>query len=177
MITSFTELITIASSVSTETKEGIIMINVSNKKQRGFTLIEIIIVILLLAIMTAFAVSRFARLDGKARQSTLDGLEAALHSAVLLSRAKYKLMDDNTVSEIDMDGTMVAVTSKGIPCASAAGIGSALFNSNGFVIGTDPLNSCNGNRTITFQPEKGGNSNCQLIYRENGTIQIRSTNC
>lgn len=153
------------------------MIHHLHNKRRGFTLIELVAVILVLGILTAIAVSRFATIESEARRGTLRGLEAAIHSAVLLSRVKYRLANAGT-TEIDMDGTTVAVNSNGLPCASAAGIGSALYTNNGFVISSDPSNSCNGSQNITFWPEtKTNNSQCRLVYRETGVIDIYTNNC
>lgn len=150
------------------------MIFISHNKRRGFTLIELVIVILILAIMAATASSRFVKIESNARKSTLDGLEAAIHSAMLLARVKYRLEPSE---EIDMDGVMVAVTSKGRPCASATGIGLALSTRKGYTLGSDPANSCNGNRSITFRPNGTDTSSCQLTYNENGTISINSNGC
>src|SRR5262249_24748940 len=50
-------------------------------KQRGFTLIELVVVIVILGILAAFAVPRFMRLEDKARVATLTSMQGTLLSA------------------------------------------------------------------------------------------------
>ncbi len=50
-------------------------------KQRGFTLIELVVVIVILGILAAFAVPRFMGLEDKARAATLTSMQGTLLSA------------------------------------------------------------------------------------------------
>jgi MSHA pilin protein MshA len=50
-------------------------------KQRGFTLIELVVVIVILGILAAFAVPRFMGLEDKARAATLASMQGTLLSA------------------------------------------------------------------------------------------------
>jgi MSHA pilin protein MshA len=50
-------------------------------KQRGFTLIELVVVIVILGILAAFAVPRFMGLENKARAATLKSMQGTLMSA------------------------------------------------------------------------------------------------
>jgi MSHA pilin protein MshA len=50
-------------------------------KQRGFTLIELVVVIVILGILAAFAVPRFMGLEDKARVATLQSMQGTLLSA------------------------------------------------------------------------------------------------
>ncbi len=54
-------------------------------KQRGFTLIELVVVIVILGILAAFAVPRFMGLEGKARAATLASMQGTLESAATMA--------------------------------------------------------------------------------------------
>lgn len=54
-------------------------------KQRGFTLIELVVVIVILGILAAFAVPRFMGLEGKARAATLASMQGTLQSAATMA--------------------------------------------------------------------------------------------
>ncbi len=66
------------------------MINMQkmNKKQAGFTLIELVMVIVILGILSAFALPRFADLGGQARQAVFDGANGASRSAIAIVHAQ-----------------------------------------------------------------------------------------
>ena len=49
-----------------------------NKKQAGFTLIELIIVIVILGILAVTAAPKFLDLQGDAKKSTLQGIDGAI---------------------------------------------------------------------------------------------------
>ena len=55
---------------------------------RGFTLIEVIVVIVIIGILAAVAVPRFLSLQGQAQRSVRDGLTSNLRSAASLAYAQ-----------------------------------------------------------------------------------------
>jgi MSHA pilin protein MshA len=61
----------------------------STKSQRGFTLIELVVVITILGVLAAFAVPRFAGLEKEARLSTVHALAGSLRSGAALSHALW----------------------------------------------------------------------------------------
>ncbi len=57
-------------------------------ENKGFTLIELVVVIIILGILAAVAVPRFVNLQSEAKTSALQGLKGALASVLSTSHAK-----------------------------------------------------------------------------------------
>lgn len=127
-------------------------------KQRGFTLIELVMVIVILGILAATALPRFADLTGDAREAAVNGMAGGLRSAVAITRSAYLAAGDNAA--VTVNGVAVAAGT-GIPTGTALGIGAAMTALDGFDVDyTDP-------DAVTFRPTNGGNATCQATY--NGT--------
>jgi MSHA pilin protein MshA len=99
--------------------------------QGGFTLIELVVVIVILGILSAFAVPRFARLDGQARQASVRGLEGSVRSGAMLARSVWMAAGTNPAT-VNLDGSNVAMvngypTRDSIRAALAEG---SIVNSN-----------------------------------------------
>jgi MSHA pilin protein MshA len=85
------------------------------KKQQGFTLIELVVVIIILGILAVTAAPKFINLQGDARISTLEGARGAMQGAnsLVFSRAVLNAQGNaaaQTVILVPAAGTVDAIT-------------------------------------------------------------------
>lgn len=59
-----------------------------SRRQSGFTLIELVMVIVILGVLAAFAIPKFGDLSRSARVATLESIEGAMQSTISIIRSK-----------------------------------------------------------------------------------------
>lgn len=97
------------------------------KKAQGFTLIELVIVIVILGILAITAAPKFLNLAGDARASTVNGVKAALQSANAVIYSKAVLQNQQSLSSgtvTDTQGSIATVF--GYAAATTAAVTAAL---------------------------------------------------
>jgi len=77
-------------------------------KKQGFTLIEMAVVVIVLAIIASTAIPKFISLDKDAHIATLQGIEAALEATSAIIELKAKIEDVDT-GKIYISGEKVKV--------------------------------------------------------------------
>jgi MSHA pilin protein MshA len=86
-------------------------------KQSGFTLIELVVVIVILGILSAFAVPKFMGMETQARISSVRALDGAVRSASAMAHG-LALATGITKGNITVDGKLVAIVN-GYPTTAA----------------------------------------------------------
>jgi MSHA pilin protein MshA len=95
----------------------------TNLKARGFTLIELVVVITILGILAAFAIPKFISLDTQARVATVNGLVGTVKSAAALARSLGQATGNPAT--VTMEGSTVAMVNN-YPDSIAGGIPNAV---------------------------------------------------
>ncbi|KGY07977.1 MULTISPECIES: type II secretion system protein [Vibrio] len=97
------------------------------KRQGGFTLIELVVVIVILGILAVTAAPRFLNLQSDARESSLQGLKGAMAGAagIVYGRAAIDGVEGVSSVTAASSATGIALTF-GYPSATTDGIGNAV---------------------------------------------------
>ena len=102
---------------------------VRNTPQGGFTLIELVVVIVILGILAAFAIPRFANIAKDARVSAINGMAGSLRSTAALvhGMALARNVTNDATGLIKLENNNVDIVNS-YPAASATGIEKAIVN-------------------------------------------------
>ena len=123
------------------------------ERQRGFTLIELVVVIALLSILAAFAIPRYAGLEREARSATILGISGSIRSGAALV---HGLWLSQGVNPVVMEGNIINLT-EGYP--DATDVSATLADLTGFTVVVNGA----GNQAVF---SKTGLTNCQVVYND-----------
>jgi len=129
------------------------MRKVEKRRQRGFTLIELVVVIALLAILAAFAIPRYAGLEREARSAAILGVSGSIRSGAALVHGLWLSQGLNPVV---MEGNNINLT-EGYPDATDVSL--TLADLTGFTV----VVNGGGNQAVF---SKTGLSNCEVVYND-----------
>jgi len=127
-----------------------------NRKQAGFTLIELVMVIVILGILAAFAIPRFANLGTEARVSAVQGVGSSIKSAAAIAHSAALVQNKpmSGASSVDLEGQTINLVN-GYPTNADIWL-AAQFDANGYTL--------TGNR---YEKDGAANSvNCSIEYAQ-----------
>lgn len=98
--------------------EVLMRMNVQNSvsvkgKQQGFTLIELVIVVVILGFLAVTAIPKFLDLTDQAKEANIEGVAGGFATGVSLVRAQWEAEgrpSANDVNRVDYDGSFFALT-------------------------------------------------------------------
>ncbi|MFW1058130.1 type II secretion system protein [Vibrio parahaemolyticus] len=135
------------------------------KRQGGFTLIELVVVIVILGILAVTAAPRFLNLQDDARKAVNQGLKGAIDGAagIVYGKAAIEGKETKTANDTKVEDVTVYL---GYPTADADGIGKAVQGLNDskdwVLIATSPRTDATGDNpangtagTVTYASESG----------------------
>ena len=130
---------------------------VNRRIESGFTLIELVVVITILGILAAFAVPRFASLEGQARLAATQALAGSVRSGASLAHALWLAQGNPASTSVTMEGQAITMAN-GYP--DEATIQDTLVEYAGFALSTSA-----GTAVFTKQSPSGvAITNCFVTY-------------
>jgi MSHA pilin protein MshA len=141
------------------------------KNQKGFTLIELVVVIVILGILAVTAAPRFLNLQSDARASSLQGLKGAMAGAgsIVYGKAAIEGIETSPTGTVS-DGVNTVLVAYGYPDATAAGIGAAvegLQDGGDWAVATGGTPGNTPGSSIVYTFADNGNDNCTVTYTLN----------
>ena len=139
------------------------------KQQSGFTLIELVAVIVLLGILAVTALPRFVNLQGDAREATLQGVKASLQGGAVQIYSKQLIGGNETGASTITIGTDTIDTINGYPAANSDdGTNDGVMSAISVDAGVFATNAANGVSSIRigYDVSDTATSRCYLTYND-----------
>ena len=110
-------------------------------KQSGFTLMELVIVVVILGFLAVTAIPKFLDLTDQAKQANIEGMAGGFATAVSLARAQWEAegrpKDSNSQNSVDYDGSILVLTTEATGVRPGYVVSSVAGGGTGATLGGD----------------------------------------
>lgn len=107
---------------------------VSIKQSSGFTLIELVIVVVILGFLAVTAIPKFIDLTEQAKQANIEGMAGGFATAISLARAQWEAegrpQNVNNRNSVDYDGSVLILTTENTTAGIRPGYVTGLTNAS-----------------------------------------------
>ncbi|MDO7084312.1 prepilin-type N-terminal cleavage/methylation domain-containing protein [Pseudocolwellia sp. AS88] len=150
------------------------------KTQQGFTLIELVVVIVILGILAATAAPKFIDLTGDAQASTIKAVRGSVESATTMVHAKVLVKGATAEATVAIDDSTTIAIVNGWPASTVAAWGDILdISANDFLSAVDGTTGTDGR--IVFYPGPTAvadaaaavTAGCYVSYTESASSNTR----
>jgi len=137
-------------------------------QQKGFTMIELVVVIVVTGVLAAVAVPKFMGVTKDARISAMDGIADALTSQLKSTYAKSMMKQEEKSATGTLQINNVSTDIKwGYPVGTSAAVGNLLD------LGTEyAISSTGGAATVQYSTAL---ANCKVVYTEASSSSVTHT--
>lgn len=117
----------------------------ANSKEKGFTLIELVIVVVILGFLAATAIPKFVDLTEQAKQANIEGMAGGFATGVSLARSQWEAEarpdDVDGVNLVNYDGTTIYLTSEDTSTTPSI--------SPGYIVGINSSSGINSSKSLS----------------------------
>lgn len=148
-----------------------------HKAQQGFTMIELVMVIVILGILAAVAMPRFYDLQTDAREAKADGIFGTVRSASAIAHSAYLVSGSASTASVTIEAQTVNLVN-GYPSAEDIDVAANISATNDNVTITEGATSTTIDIGGATTP-----ANCRITYTEAAsagaapTIAVVKTGC